>query len=172
DARGHGDSEWPDAYAWQCDVLDAVHVLQDLGRPAHVVGHSRGGGLSSDLACFHPDGVLKLAGLDGFGPPPQGFGTPLQKSRRPGSTVVDQLTNWLDWRRGIAARESFQPAPSIDELAKRRQLQNPRLSLEWLRYFAAWGSRAVRGGLAWKFDPMASRGAGPFPPDWYARAAR
>ena len=23
DARGHGESEWPDAYAWQTDVLDA-----------------------------------------------------------------------------------------------------------------------------------------------------
>ena len=29
DARGHGDSEWPDAYAWQTDVLDAVNVLRD-----------------------------------------------------------------------------------------------------------------------------------------------
>jgi pimeloyl-ACP methyl ester carboxylesterase len=167
DARGHGDSEWPDAYAWQMDVLDAVNVLRDLGRRAHVVGHSRGGGLSADTAAFYPDGVEKLVVLDGFGPPPEGFGTPLQKSRRQG-TVVNQLGTWLDWRRGIAARESFAPAASLDELAKRRQAQNPRLSLEWLRYFAAWGSRPVRGGLAWKFDPMASRGAGPFRPDWIA----
>ena len=167
DARGHGDSEWPDSYSWQTDVLDAVNVLRDLGRSAHVVGHSRGGGLAADTAAFHPDGMRKLVVLDGFGPPPQGFGTPLQKSRRQG-TVVDQLSGWLDWRRGIAARESFAPAASLDELARRRQVQNPRLSLEWLRYFAAWGSRAVRGGLAWKFDPLASRGAGPFRPDWIA----
>src|SRR4029453_9289081 len=45
DSRGHGDSEWPDAYSWLADTFDVVNVLRDLGRPAHLVGHSRGGGL-------------------------------------------------------------------------------------------------------------------------------
>jgi len=43
-SRGHGDSEWVDFYAWPNDVADAVNLLRSLGRPAHLVGHSRGGG--------------------------------------------------------------------------------------------------------------------------------
>ena len=167
DARGHGESEWPDAYAWQADVLDAVHVLRDLGRPAHVVGHSRGGGLASDLAAFHPDGVRRLVVLDGFGPPPLSHANLLQQKRFVKATA-EQLGDWLDWRRNVASRTSFQPAASWDELARRRQVQNPRLSLEWLRYFAAHGSREVRGGFAWSFDPLASRPIGPFRPEWIA----
>jgi len=166
DARGHGQSDWPDAYAWETDVLDAVHVLRDLGRPAHVVGHSRGGGLATDAAQQDPDSVRRLVVLDGFGPPPEGFThSSFQRHR---GTPPEMLSSWLDWRRGVASRRSFQPAASLDELAARRRVQNPRLSLEWLRYFAAHGSRRVGEGFAWSFDPMASRGAGPFRPEWVA----
>jgi len=167
DARGHGESEWPDAYAWQTDVLDAAHVLRDLGRPAHVVGHSRGGGLASDTAAFQPDLVRHLVVLDGFGPPPLSHANFLQQ-RRLGKGTAEQLTDWLDWRRSAARRRNFQPAPTLEELARRRQVQNPRLSLEWLRYFAAHGSRPVKGGFAWSFDPLASRPIGPFRPEWIA----
>jgi pimeloyl-ACP methyl ester carboxylesterase len=166
DARGHGDSEWSDAYAWQSDVLDAIHVLRDLGRPAHVVGHSRGGGLASDTAAFDPDHVKKLVVLDGFGPPPEGFTS--SAFQRHHGAPPQLLAAWLDWRRGVASRESFQPSASLDDLAARRRPQNPRLSHEWLRYFAAHGARRVRGGFAWKFDPLAARGTGPFRPDWIA----
>lgn len=166
DARGHGDSEWPDAYAWQTDVLDVVHVLRDLGGSVHLVGHSRGGGLSADAAALYPEGVRRLAVLDGFGPPPEGFGTEVFKRHQ--GAPPELLAKFLDWRRGVASRESFQPSASLDDLAARRRVQNPRLSLEWLRYFAAHGSRRVRGGLVWNFDPLAARGAGPFRPDWIA----
>jgi pimeloyl-ACP methyl ester carboxylesterase len=167
DARGHGESEWPDSYSWQTDVLDAIHVLRDLGRPAHIVGHSRGGGLATDCAAQYPDPVRGLVVLDGFGPPPLSQPNAFQRHRLQGS-VPQQLTTWLDWRRGVAARRTFAPASSLEELAARRQVQNPRLSLEWLRYFAAHGSRRVGEGFAWNFDPMASRGAGPFRPEWIA----
>ena len=49
-SRGHGDSEWVDSYAWATDVADAVNLLRSLGRPAHLVGHSRGGGQATDAA--------------------------------------------------------------------------------------------------------------------------
>src|SRR5262245_397371 len=54
DARGHGDSHWADAYAWVADVIDIVNVLRTLGRPAHLVGHSKGGGQATDAARAAP----------------------------------------------------------------------------------------------------------------------
>jgi pimeloyl-ACP methyl ester carboxylesterase len=189
DSRGHGDSDWPDAYSWLSDVLDVVNVLRGLGRPAHVVGHSRGGGLATDAALLFPGGVRRLVNMDGFGPPPEGFQA--EGMRRYQGTVPELLAAFLDWRRANVARRSFRPSPSLDELAARRRQQNPRLSQEWLRYFAARGAREVEAenvqaapgaarsegearakGWVWKVDPYAARGFGPWRPEWIAPAWR
>jgi pimeloyl-ACP methyl ester carboxylesterase len=82
DARGHGDSEWCDAYPWACDVLDVVNVLRSFGRPVHLVGHSRGGGIANDAAARAPGLVRQLVNVDGFGPPPDGFGIPVKLGTR------------------------------------------------------------------------------------------
>jgi pimeloyl-ACP methyl ester carboxylesterase len=166
DSRGHGDSDWPDAYTWAADVLDVVNVLRELGRPAHLVGHSRGGGLATDTALLFPEGVRRLVNLDGFGPPPAGYEA--EGMRRYVGTAPELLAAFLDWRRTNVARRSFRPSPSLDELAARRRQQNPRLSLDWLRYFAAHGARPVEGGFVWKVDPFAARGFGPWRPEWIA----
>lgn len=170
DSRGHGDSDWPDAYTWLADVLDVVNVLRDLGRPAHLVGHSRGGGLATDAALLFPQGVRRLVNLDGFGPPPAGFEA--EGMRRYEGSAPELLAAFLDWRRTNVARASFRPSPTLDELAARRRQQNPRLSLDWLRYFAAHGAREVEGGFVWKVDPYAARGFGPWRPEWIAPAWR
>jgi pimeloyl-ACP methyl ester carboxylesterase len=191
DSRGHGDSDWPDAYSWLADVLDVVNVLRGLGRPAHLVGHSRGGGLATDAALLFPEGVRRLVNMDGFGPPPEGFQA--EGMRRYTGTVPELLAAFLDWRRTNVARRSFRPSPSLDELAARRRQQNPRLSQEWLRYFAAHGARRIDGpalqeapgaarsegearaessGWVWKVDPYAARGFGPWRPEWIAPAWR
>ena len=69
DARGHGDSGWAAAYTWLVDVLDIVNVLRLLGRRAHLIGHSKGGGQATDAARAAPDLVMRLVNIDGFGPP-------------------------------------------------------------------------------------------------------
>ena len=168
DSRGHGDSDWPDAYSWLADVLDVVNVLRELGRPAHLVGHSRGGGLVTDAALLYAAGVQKLVNMDGFGPPPAGWEA--EGMRRYEGSAPELLAAFFDWRRTNVSRRSFRPSPSLDELAARRRKQNPRLSLEWLRYFAAQGAREVEGGFVWKVDPYAARGFGPWRPEWIAPA--
>jgi pimeloyl-ACP methyl ester carboxylesterase len=170
DSRGHGDSDWPDAYSWLADVLDVVNVLRDIGRPTHIVGHSRGGGLATDAALLFPEGVLRLVNIDGFGPPPTGWEA--EGMRRYEGTVPELLAAFFDWRRTNVERRSFRPSPSLDELAARRRQQNPRLSLEWLRYFAFHGAREIEGGFVWKVDPYAARGFGPWRPEWIAPAWR
>jgi pimeloyl-ACP methyl ester carboxylesterase len=163
DARGHGESGWADAYIWPTDVLDVVHVLRSLGRPAHLLGHSKGGGVSSDAALSAPDCVRQLVIVDGFGPPPEGFELP-GAPREPRS-VPARLAGFLDARR--AARDGNGRAyASLDDLVERRRAQNPRLSREWLRYFTFHGARETPHGWVWKVDLRAARGFGPWRPEW------
>jgi pimeloyl-ACP methyl ester carboxylesterase len=164
DARGHGDSDWADAYSWPTDLLDLVNVLRWIGRPAHLVGHSRGGGLATDAACLVPSLVRRLANLDGFGPPPEGFDGQLFGA----GDAAKRCRDFLERRRRIAERDGWRAYPSLDDLVERRRTQNPRLSREWLRYFLFHGARESAEGWVWKTDPLAGIGFGPFRPDWIA----
>jgi pimeloyl-ACP methyl ester carboxylesterase len=155
DARGHGESSWAVAYTWVTDVLDIVAVLRALGRRTHLVGHSKGGGQVTDAAIVQPDLVDKLVNIDGFGPPPvEDNGVPLPK----------RLAEFLDQR--SRARDGWRPYPGVDDLAERRRAQNPRLSREWLRYFAFHGARPTHDGWRWKSDPYMAHGFGPWRPEW------
>jgi pimeloyl-ACP methyl ester carboxylesterase len=159
DARGHGDSGWADGYSWPCDIGDIVAVLRSLGRPAHLVGHSKGGGQATDAACAAPALVRKLVNIDGFGPPPFGpddFPTP-ERGRA-----------FLDARRAAADRSGWRPYASLDDLVERRRAQNPRLGREWLRYFVFHAAREEADGWRWKADPLMAMGFGPWRPEWIA----
>jgi pimeloyl-ACP methyl ester carboxylesterase len=162
-SRGHGDSEWVDSYAWQADVSDAVRLLRSLGRPAHLVGHSRGGGQATDAAIWAPECVRRLVNVDGFGPPPDGFAPP--GARLDPRPLPERFASHLDRRRRGSER-AWRPYPSLEDLVERRRAQNPRLSREWLRYFLHHGSRAVEGGVVWKTDPAFAGGFGPWRPEW------
>jgi pimeloyl-ACP methyl ester carboxylesterase len=162
-SRGHGDSDWDDSYAWPNDVGDAVELLRSLGRPAHLVGHSRGGGQATDVALWAPGCVRRLVNIDGFGPPPEGFAPPgVEVDRRP---LPERFREHLDHRRKVGERR-WRPYASLEDLVARRATQNPRLSREWLRYFLFHGAREVEGGWVWKTDPEFARGFGPWRPEW------
>ncbi len=165
DSRGHGDSDWADNYSWSVDVMDHVNLLRDTG-PALLVGHSRGGGLAADVTALYPEGVRRLVLLDGFGPPPEGVKMEQGRDWRPERTPPEELETLLDWRHKTGEAKGFRPRATLDELARGRKTQNPRLSLDWLRYFAQHGAKAVPGGFTWKVDPLAARGFGPFTPSW------
>jgi pimeloyl-ACP methyl ester carboxylesterase len=166
-SRGHGDSAWADAYLWPLDVADLIGVLEWVGRPSHLLGHSRGGGMATDAAIYAPDLVRQLVNLDGFGPPPEGFTAPGPWNDE--RTVPERFEAFLDTRGRTSAESAWRPRPTLEALVERRGEQNPRLSKPWLRHFVGLGSREVKGGFVWKADPRAGRGAGPFRPDWVAR---
>jgi pimeloyl-ACP methyl ester carboxylesterase len=166
DARGHGDSEWATSYPWVIDVLTIIQLLRSNGRPSHLIGHSKGGAQSTDAAARAPDDILRLVNIDGFGPPEGGFGP--GGTARPQRTPPEYLGDFFDWRRNSSKRSGWRAFPSIDELVQRRQPQNPRLSSEWLRYFASYGAFESERGFTWKSDPHSVRGFGPFQPDWIA----
>jgi pimeloyl-ACP methyl ester carboxylesterase len=157
DARGHGDSAWAAAYSWLTDVLDIVAVLRALGRPVHLVGHSKGGGQATEAARAVPALVRKLVNVDGFGPPPFGPDEP------PPPT---QLAAFLNIRRRLAGQPTWRPYASLDDLVERRRKQNPRLSRDWLRFFAYHAARREKDGWRWKADPHMAHSAGPWRPEW------
>jgi pimeloyl-ACP methyl ester carboxylesterase len=165
DARGHGDSAWADAYGWLVDLADIANVIRGLGRPAHVLGHSKGGGQALDVACQLPELVRQVVNLDGFGPSPEGFRPPgFELDTR---SLPERFADFLDRRRAEEER-AWRPYASLEDLVTRRRRMNPRLSPEWLRYFLHYASREVEGGRVWKVDPLAAGGFGPFKPEWIA----
>ena len=161
-SRGHGDSDWNDVYAWPNDIGDVVNLLRSLRGPAHLVGHSRGGSLAIDAALWAPEQVRRLVSIDGFGPPPEGYGP---SDPRPQGA---RFAEYLD-RRRKAGGPVFRPRPTLEELVERRAAQNPRLSREWLRYFLYFAARETEAGWVWKVDPGFMGGFGPWRPDWAAR---
>lgn len=166
DARGHGDSDRADAYTWPCDMMDLANVLRSLGRPAHLLGHSKGGGVAIDVSIAAPELVRQLVDIDGFGPPPEGFAIPgVEREER---SLAERCGAFLDARRR-AGGNGARSYPSLDDLVARRKAQNPRLTTEWLRYFVHHGARRTADGWTWKADLDAARGFGPWRPDWVGR---
>jgi pimeloyl-ACP methyl ester carboxylesterase len=161
DARGHGDSDWANGYTWAADIADLVTVLRSLGRPAHCVGHSKGGGQATEAAILAPELVIKVVNIDGFGP------AALPDSP---STLPQRFAEFLDRRRQLAERNGWRPYARLDDLVERRRAQNPRLTREWLRYFAFHGARQTAEGWSWKSDPHMAHEFGPWRPEWIGRA--
>ncbi len=169
DSRGHGDSGWGDSYMWSLDVMDVVRVLHWIGRPTHLVGHSKGGGQVTDAAVAAPERVRQVVNLDGFGPPDdEGFA-------RPGAPDTSKLSlaergaMYLDRRREADRRLAWPAGRSFEDLVARRGQQNPGLEKSWLRYFVYHAAREDVDGWRWKADPqMIVGGFGPFKPKWIA----
>ena len=119
-----------------------------------------GGGHVIDAARAAPELVRQVVNMDGFGPPPR---TPEEESR-----LLERFAGFLDRRRDAAGRGDWRPYASLDQLVERRRAQNPRLSIEWLRYFVFHGARESADGWRWKADPLHAHDAGPWRPEWIA----
>ena len=165
DARGHGDSDWVESYAWDLDVADVVNVCRSTGARCFVLGHSKGGGQVVDAAIAFPDDFIAVINLDGFGPPPEGFDHPRRREAME-MTIPERMAQYLDFRRNAASARAWRARPSFDDLVERRRRQNPRLDPEWLRYFAFHGAKQTEEGWSWKVDQHVTGGFGPWQPDW------
>jgi len=163
DHRGHGNSEHAELYSWDADCRDLVIVKEALtDGPCPVVGHSKGGALSVQVAQALPYLFTRLVAIDGL------------PSRRPSPDVAEhertrmmdhEISNWLDHRRTCA---DFVRKPGTrEELARRRARMNPRLSHEWLYYLTGVGAREDADGWRWKIDPALRMGGfGPWRGQW------
>lgn len=163
DHRGHGDSEHPALYSWEADLRDALAVFDSVSpHPMPVVAHSKGGSLMLQLADAMPHRVSSLVNIDGL---PSRRSFPDVSDHQRTKLMAQELTSWLDWRRGLA--EAQRKPGTIEELAQRRSRMNPRLSREWLEYLVTIGARQDADGWRWKIDPtLRFGGFGPWRPEW------
>ncbi len=168
DGRGHGESGWAAAYNWSSEIQDVVRVLGSLGRPVRLVGHSKGGAQAMEAALAAPETIEKVVNIDGFGPPGEDFQPPGAPVRS--GTRAEQFAQFLDRRHRLADRDAWKPYAHLDDLVERRQRMNPRLSVEWLRYFAFHGARYSDEGWRWKSDPTMGNHFGPHRSAWIAPA--
>ncbi len=163
DHRGHGDSQHAALYSWLADERDLLMVVDSVQRePFPVVGHSKGGSMLVHVIDAMPHRFSRFVAIDGL------------PGRRPPPDVADrertlmlreELARWLDHRR--RAHELQRQPGTLDELARRRARQNPRLSHEWLRYLVQHGARRDDDGYRWKIDPSLRMGGfGPWRSRW------
>lgn len=164
DQRGHGDSDQAELYHWDADVRDSVAVFDWIGTdPLPVVGHSKGGNLMLQLADAQPHRFSRLVNLDGI---PGVANVPDVSERDRTKLLSGELAAWLDHRRRLGAGRQRRP-DTIDGLARRRAVMNPRLPIEWLRYLVTVGARHDPDGWRWKTDPALRLGGfGPRRPEW------
>jgi len=149
DLRGHGDSAWsPEGrYDIPCHVHDVAQLMDHLGGPATIMGHSLGAHIALRYAALYPDRVDKLILVEAVGAP------------------REIETGWLGlpiaerWRRSIAERrEASGRAPrryaTMAEAEDRMRAENPDLSDARLRHLTFHGvARNEDGSWSWKFDP-------------------
>lgn len=163
DQRGHGDSQHAHLYSWEADLRDAAAVLNSIGPGAvPVVGHSKGGALMLQLADAMAHKVSHLVNLDGL---PSGRSWPDVADHHRTRMLNGELGEWLDHRRRSA--DKVRRPGTVQELAQRRGLMNPRLNPQWLEYLVPIGGYESHDGWRWKIDAsMRMGGFGPWRPEW------
>lgn len=164
DQRGHGDSDHASLYSWDADLRDYIAVLDDLspGTPIPVVGHSKGGAITLQLADSQPYRFSHVVNLDGI---PHKRNAPDVADHQRTKMMAADLAAWLDHRRRAA--ELVRKPGTLDEVATRRGRMNPRLDHDWLRYLVSVGAREDADGWRWKIDAtMRMGGFGPWRPEW------
>lgn len=142
DWRGYGMTDWgkSDCYWFPDYLADLDHLLDAIGEPVHLVGHSLGGNVACMYAGVKPGRIAKLVNLEGFGMAPT---RPDDAPRR--------YARWLD---ELHDRPGLRPYKTFAELSKRLREGNPRLSAERADFLARhWGRATEEGTVVLRGDP-------------------
>lgn len=147
DWRGHGQSEWigPGGYYHFPDYVLDLHELWPsiVGeRPAHLVGHSMGGGAAVLFAGSHPGLLQTLSVLEGLGPP---------------NTQASAQARLADWLTSVTRERGKQrrAMETLDDAVRRLRSTQGAVDEEILHAVAETGTvRGDDGLLRWRFDPM------------------
>ncbi|MEM8498839.1 MAG: alpha/beta hydrolase [Pseudomonadota bacterium] len=127
------------------DLVDLLAIADQLGWDTfNVIGHSRGGMISTLLAIAAPDRVAKLVTLDTLMPFPS-----------PAEEATKNLREYVrDERRFLAKKAEKleqKPFPTLDKAVEVRQMLMPIEHGSAIRILLR-GSREVEGGYIWRHD--------------------
>jgi pimeloyl-ACP methyl ester carboxylesterase len=142
DWRGYGLTDWgkSDCYWFPDYLADLDHLLDLIGRPVHLVGHSLGGNVACMYAGVQPGRVAKLVNLEGFGMSPT---RPEEAPKR-----------YARWLKELHDRPGLRPYAGFAELAKRLRDGNRRLTVERADFLARhWGRETEEKTVVLRGDP-------------------
>ncbi len=143
DLPGHGLSDHRSAsaaYSFVDWVPDVVAVADSLGwQTFRLLGHSMGAGISCLLAGAFPERVTALALIEGFGPlSEEAAGAPARLARH----VVQR-------KLAVEPRVMREQEEAVERVLRATW----GLERESARALVARGTRAVKGGWVWRWDP-------------------
>jgi pimeloyl-ACP methyl ester carboxylesterase len=158
DQRGHGRSDHVGAGGWYHFwdyVGDVDAIVETLGGPVDLVGHSMGGTVACLYAGCRPANVRRLVLVEGLGPPDST------------AEAVSRARHYLDGRRRPPSHGAIaNPA----EAAARMQRFNPRLPLDVAQELATRTLSPTEAGYSWSWDPLhRARSPVPFAVDTFRR---
>jgi pimeloyl-ACP methyl ester carboxylesterase len=147
---GEGDRAPPGSYYHFPDyVADLAELIEALcpHEPVALVGHSMGGTITTLYSGAFPENVVRLASLEGLGPPDNAF-----------EVGPTRMRTWISDMRATRARR--EPAPLRREDARRRLIMNhPTVPPEVLDHRLPHLVRDVTdpdgtARVVWHFDPL------------------
>lgn len=152
DMRGFGDGDRAPRgsyYHFADYIADLADVIEALApnEPLALVGHSMGGTITTLYAGSFPENVVRLANLEGLGPPDNAWEVGPIRMRR-----------WIEEVRGV--RQRGEPTPLRREDARRRLITNhPRVPREVLDHRLPHLVREVQDEegatrVVWRYDPL------------------
>lgn len=150
DQRGHGrsghvgDGGW---YHFWDYVGDLDQLVEHIGGPIDLVGHSMGGTVAALYAGTRPDMVRRLVLVEGLGPPDAT------------NEAVDRARRYLEARR---SPPDHKPLGSTQDAAERLMRFSPTLPPEEARRLAERLTTPDGEGVRWAWDPL-HRAAAPNP---------
>jgi pimeloyl-ACP methyl ester carboxylesterase len=151
DQRGFGQSDHigPGGYYHFADLIPDLDALVDhLGCPVNLLGHSMGGTVASIYAAVRPDKVHRLVVAEGLGAIE--WGTP------------DMVTRIRDHLDQIRRPPSPVRVKDVDEATSRLLKRHPSLKKNFAKRLAEHGTIEDDRGVRWSFDPL-HMVRGPYP---------
>jgi len=142
DWRGYGLTDWgkSDCYWFPDYIADLDFLLDAIGAPVNLVGHSLGGNVACMYAGIKPERVAKLVNLEGFG----------LVATKPD----DAPRRYARWLKELHERPGLRPYAGFGDLARRLRDNNPRLSAERAEFLARhWGRELPDGSVVLRGDP-------------------
>lgn len=131
---------FPDYVADLAGLVDALAPDE----PIAIVGHSMGGVVATLFAGAFPDRVVRLANLEGLGPPDHAA-----------DAGPERMRTWIDGVRALSNRDERARGPMSPADARRRLgMSHPRIAADVLDRKLPYLVGEIEGGVRWLFDPL------------------